>query len=146
MLKEKQQKVIVGALVYKEGKFLIVRRAGDEKVFPERWDFPGGNIEFGEDPISAVIREVKEETNLDLDELELFDIRSYTYKIGETLKHNIDITYLFKPKKGQVKLSEEHEAFAWINSSNIHEYDLFGGVPELIKKAELKLKNGKKSN
>jgi len=50
------------------GNVLFAQRKDDE--IPDahgKWEFPGGKIEFGEDPVAAVIRETKEETGLDVE-------------------------------------------------------------------------------
>ncbi len=144
MIKEKEQKVIVGAIIHKEGKFLIVKRAMNDKIFPGKWELPSGRIEFGEKPEDAIRREVKEETDLDTEDIEYFNIRSYVFETRvdgkNIIRHNIDIAYLIKPKDSKVKLSDEHEDFCWIDSSSIKNYDTFKEIADLIKKAELKLK------
>lgn len=56
------------AIIFNEdGNLLCVSRAPDDFT---NWGFPGGKIEHGETPIEAVRREVKEETNLDIDVFE----------------------------------------------------------------------------
>jgi ADP-ribose pyrophosphatase YjhB (NUDIX family) len=55
-------KLAVGALVEREGKVLLVRRAVDPKF--GTWCLPAGYVEYDEGPVSAVIREVQEETGL----------------------------------------------------------------------------------
>jgi 8-oxo-dGTP diphosphatase len=49
------------AIVERDGKFLLLKRSEAEDVRKGEWDIPGGAIEFGEDPIEALRREVKEE-------------------------------------------------------------------------------------
>lgn len=54
----------VGAIMVKEGKVLLQLR--NHRPFEGRWGFPGGHIEKGETAKEAVIREIKEETGLEL--------------------------------------------------------------------------------
>ena len=56
-------KCTVGALIAKGNKILLTKR--NIEPFKGYWCLPGGHIDFGEDVITAVKREVKEETNLD---------------------------------------------------------------------------------
>ncbi|MFZ2207009.1 MAG: NUDIX domain-containing protein [Microgenomates group bacterium] len=65
------QKIIpvVIAVIHHKGKYLLTEREGkdpDDIKFGRVWHFPGGALEFGEQLDSALIREIKEETNLDI--------------------------------------------------------------------------------
>jgi ADP-ribose pyrophosphatase len=50
----------------REGKILVLRRSGTALSNPGKWDFPGGDLEFGEDAIGGIIREIREETGLEV--------------------------------------------------------------------------------
>lgn len=65
-------KVAVAVVVEQEGKILFVQRVME----PRRgyWTLPAGFVDAGEDPVQAAVREVKEETNLDVNHLELLGI------------------------------------------------------------------------
>ena len=54
---------VVGAIIEKEGKILLVKEAGTHDK--GKWNQPAGWIDVGEDPIEMVKRELKEETGLD---------------------------------------------------------------------------------
>lgn len=56
---------VVAAIIEKDGKILICRRA-ENKTRALKWEFPGGKIEPGETPEQAVLRECREELNVDL--------------------------------------------------------------------------------
>lgn len=55
---------VVAAIIYEQNKVLATRRAYGE--FEDMWEFPGGKIEAGENPEEALIREIKEELELDI--------------------------------------------------------------------------------
>jgi 8-oxo-dGTP diphosphatase len=61
----------VGAIITQEGKILLAKRGSE----PDRgkWSVPGGLVELGEKLEKAVVREVKEETNLDVEVIRLID-------------------------------------------------------------------------
>lgn len=57
-------KVVCGAIILKENKLVLVKEA-QPHVYG-KWSYPVGHLELDEDILSATIREVKEETNLDI--------------------------------------------------------------------------------
>src|SRR5687768_14110960 len=58
------QKVVVGGVVIKDNKILIIQRSADEDNYPNLWELPSGKREDFESSEVAVVREVKEETGL----------------------------------------------------------------------------------
>ena len=70
MNNNQKNKLIAHALVKIGDKYLLIKRTpikrGKPNSFPEYWDIPGGMVEDGETPREAVIREAKEEVNLDI--------------------------------------------------------------------------------
>lgn len=59
-------RIIVHTLIKIDDKYLVTKRSKSETTFPEYWDIPGGLVEYGELPKNAVIRETKEEVNLNV--------------------------------------------------------------------------------
>lgn len=57
-------KVIVGGIIEKEGKYLLVQEA--KKKYYEKWNFPAGHLDFNESLEQGAIREIKEETGCDV--------------------------------------------------------------------------------
>ena len=57
-------KVIVGGIIEKEGKYLLVQEA--KKKCYEKWNFPAGHLDFNESLKQGAIREIKEETGCDV--------------------------------------------------------------------------------
>ena len=70
--------LIVGALVEKEGKILLVKEA--KEIARDKWSHPAGWVEVGENPIEAVKREVKEETGFDFIPTHILGIYSFVEK------------------------------------------------------------------
>ncbi len=66
------------AIIIKDQKILLIKRSNYTKVFPEYWACPGGRADEGETPEQNVIREVKEEINLEFEPKEL--IKKGRYK------------------------------------------------------------------
>ncbi|MBL8015008.1 MAG: NUDIX domain-containing protein [Candidatus Doudnabacteria bacterium] len=59
-------KVAAEVCVVCDGKVLLQKRSPSAKNFPGFWTLPGGHVDFGEDALTAAIREVEEETSIRL--------------------------------------------------------------------------------
>ena len=59
-------RIIVHTLIMVDNKYLVTKRSKNESTYPKYWDIPGGLVEYGELPKDAVIRETKEEVNLNI--------------------------------------------------------------------------------
>lgn len=99
----------------REGKILVLRRSGAAPSNPGKWDFPGGDLEFGEDAIDGIIREIREETGLEVKNLNLFDVESHINKDGDFW---VTIAYIAKAVSDKVILSYEHDEFKWLTAED----------------------------
>ena len=127
---------VAGGVIIKEGEngetmVLLIQRAHDD-FFPDHFEIPRGKCDkpIGEDLIHCLIREVKEETGLDIEPIKFIDKFSYLADKGtrESIQHN----YLCKMKdpNQKVKLSKEHQDFKWVQT--VGEVELFV-LPEIKK-------------
>jgi mutator protein MutT len=100
----------VQAWIERDGEYLILKR--NEEPFAGEWDLPGGFVEMGEDPAQAVVREVLEETGLNVSPIEI--IGAFTSEYGSTGRHTVDIAYLCRVDGGDFELDmgEKSDA-AW---------------------------------
>jgi len=100
------------AIVFnEEGKFLTLHRTSTAPSNPDKWDFPGGDLDFGEDTIEGITREIKEEAGLEVKDLKPFDIESNIYEDEEFW---VTIAYTAKVIVDKVVLSFEHDEFKWV--------------------------------
>ena len=65
------------AIILKDKKILLIKRSDYTKTFPKTWACPGGRGEHGETPGQAVVRELKEEVNIDFKPIRLFKKGKY---------------------------------------------------------------------
>lgn len=103
------------AEIKKGNKYLIVKRAPDAHTYPLCWDFTGGRLEQGENPKEGFKREVKEETNLDIEPLRPKFIFS-EYINGHYVAF---VVWECKLIGGEIKLSHEHIAHRWATKEEI---------------------------
>lgn len=82
------QIVTAGAIIIDdEKKILLVKRPSDKKLFPNAWSFPGGKHEEWESLDETVVREVKEETWLDLVSFEKYSFIGHTPQNKRSINH-----------------------------------------------------------
>ena len=97
----------VGLFVFNENKEVLMQLRTDYNA----WGFPGGAMELGESFEDVAIRELKEETNLEIDELELIKVLSGkdTYREYPNGDKLYDITAIFVVKRfhGELKINDD---------------------------------------
>lgn len=80
MLSKKSYNVVAALLFDQDGKILITQRPAGSHL-EGLWEFPGGTIEEGESPEQALLREIKEEINLDIKVKKLFWQERFEYDV-----------------------------------------------------------------
>jgi len=115
------QVAVKAVIQNKDGKFLIVRER-------ERWQAVGGRLDPGEKLEDGLRRETEEETGItDLEIGKVIHVDEWFAKPEGELKHIVALFFLCKTKSNNVKLSEEHQEFAWVT---IDELDSYGDILE----------------
>ncbi len=110
------------------------------------WGFPKGNIEPGEDDRAAAVREVREETGLDVELVEGFEeIDDYWYHRRGQRVHKQAIFYLAAAQSRESKISWEHEDMAWLPFDQALERLKFAGLRSLLTKANVFLTAGRRA-
>ncbi len=115
-----------GAIIVHNGKMLLEKRKNDPGK--GRWSVPGGVVELGENVTQTIIREVKEETGLDVAEPEHIDVvDQITRDEGGRIKyHFVIIDYLVNLKGGTLKAASDADALEWVSLDDVEKYDLTG--------------------
>lgn len=130
------QKVVLAAVIMKDNKVLILQRSKDEDVYPNIWELPSGKKEPLEKCEDSLLREVKEETGLNVKIIIPFSVFNYQIKRRGEIRDSTQINFLAKVKgKDNLKLSSEHQSFAWINKNEIDRYKLTEKTKKVIKEA-----------
>lgn len=103
---------VVTAIIIENDKVFATQRGYGE--FKDGWEFPGGKIEPGETPEEAIVREIKEELDTEVEVIELLDTVEYDYP-------NFHLSmgcFICKIKSGDLVL-KEHEAAKWLTKDTL---------------------------
>lgn len=111
-------------------EILIVKRHPKSKTDPEMWELPGGKVESGEFFTDALIREIKEEVNLDVNVGDFAEAIQNDY----SHKRTIQIMMYLDVIEGEVKISEEHTEWMWANLNKIRTLKLSSSLEKMLKK------------
>jgi ADP-ribose pyrophosphatase YjhB (NUDIX family) len=106
----------VGAVVVDEDRVLLVRR-GTEPLRGQ-WSLPGGLLELGEALTDGVVREVKEETGLAVEPLELIELLDRIHREGECVRyHYVIADYLCRVAGGALQAASDADAVRWVEQA-----------------------------
>ncbi|WFR58456.1 NUDIX domain-containing protein [Anaerocolumna sp. AGMB13025] len=104
------------AIILYNRKALIVKRTETNKIAGGIWEFVGGKLEFGEDLISGLKREIQEETGLTVTVEKLLFATSFK---THDYRQVVIINYLCSCDTDQVTLSEEHTEYLWADKAEL---------------------------
>ena len=113
-------------MVYDEERILVQDRRDPD------WPgitFPGGHVEPKESFVESVIREVKEETGLDIANVQLCGVKQWTHRAGKY--RYIVFFYKTNTYSGTLKASDEGEVF-WIDKKDLQSYVLADGFEDMF--------------
>jgi len=129
----------VGAVIICDGKILIEKRKNEPGK--GKWSIPGGLVELGESVEKTVIREVKEETGLDVEKPLLIDVVDNIVKEGsdEIKYHFVIIDFFLKLKGGLLKAGSDAEELRWVRLDEAEKYDLTKTFRQFLQRNRQKL-------
>lgn len=103
----------VGAVVVHEGRVLLVRR-GSEPL-KGHWTLPGGMLEVGETIVEGVKREIREETGLLVEPLELVELLDRIHREAGCVRyHYVIADYLCRVTGGELRAASDADAVRWV--------------------------------
>lgn len=117
------------AVIRKNGKILLLKRSPKSGFDPGLWELPGGKIDYGENLIDALKREVGEEVGIIIKVGRPFK----TWHFKKEPFWVTGITFLCDYVSGSINLSSEHADYVWIDPMEYKEYPLSTSMEEQIK-------------
>jgi 8-oxo-dGTP diphosphatase len=111
---------VVCAVIEREGLLLIAQRPSN-KLLPLKWEFPGGKVEVGEDPMLAIQREIREELGCDVQIRRALPpfIHDYKTVVIEMIPFVCALAHDSPEPE-----AHEHVAVSWVTPAELRNYDL----------------------
>lgn len=107
---------VVAAIIIHENKIFATQRGYGE--FTDGWEFPGGKIEPGETPQQALVREIKEELDIEIEEKDFLETVEYDYP-----EFHLSMDCFFCTIKSGELVLKEHEAAKWLTVETLDSVD-----------------------
>lgn len=115
--------VAVGAIVWKEDRFLLIRRGQPPRK--GGWSIPGGRQEAGETVQEAVHREIREEAGIEIDITGVAAVVDLIDRDEQDIKHHYTvIDMLAEWRSGEARAGDDAMDVAWVRLDEIVDYQL----------------------
>lgn len=124
---------VVAAVIIKDGKLFATQRGYGE--WRGWWEFPGGKIEAGEGPVEALIREIREELDAEIEVGDLLDIVEWDYPDFHLTMH----CFICSLQSESLHLNE-HETAIWLTPDNLKSVEWLPADEALLDKIQGLLK------
>ena len=128
---EQKPRLTSAVLVVQDGKYLLAER--NKENYQGYWIIPGGGVNFGETIQEAAIREIKEETNLDVELIKLIGYKEIINVPGNY--HSLVFYHLAKPKHMDLEASSDVSAVKFLDIEEIKKLKIAESVEWVMKKA-----------
>ena len=124
---------VVAAIIIHENKIFATQRGYGE--FKDGWEFPGGKIEPGETSKEALVREIKEELDIEIEVKDFLETVEYDYP-----EFHLSMDCFFCVIRSGELVLKEHEAAKWLTAEKLDSVDwlpadkgLVEGIREYMK-------------
>jgi len=130
-----RQRIAAKALILHGSKILILREAAtyEEGTNIGKYHLPGGRIEPGEPFMDGLLREVKEETGLEVTVEQPLYVGEWHPTIKGEQNHIVAVFFMCRTKNTAVTLSEEHDQYQWIAPEGYGQFPLVDPDDKVIR-------------
>jgi mutator protein MutT len=124
----------IAALIFDRGRILLVERG--REPLKGYWSLPGGVLDVGETLEQGVIREVREETGLEVKPVRILEIfeRIMRDEHGAPEYHYVLIDYLCRVTGGELQAADDASRVAWVPRPKLADYRITNGTLPVIEK------------
>ena len=130
-MENQRPRITAAVLVEKDGKFLLAER--NKENYNGYWVIPGGGVKFGETIQDAAVRELKEETNLDVDIIKFIGYKEIINVPGNY--HSVVFYHLAKPKHTNIKAKGDISQAKFFTIEEIKKLKIAESVELVLKEA-----------
>jgi len=125
--------VTCAIIINSQNQILVTQRSSTMHL-PLKWEFPGGKIEENETPEACLIREIREELNIDIEIIEGLSPNDYQYAD----KFIRLIPFICKQTGGEIEL-KEHAEYKWLDRTNLLDLDWAAADVGVVREFLLKI-------
>lgn len=122
----------MGAVLIDDGRVLLIKR-GKQPLLGQ-WSLPGGTVEAGETLEQALVREMREETSLEVKVGPLVAAFDRIERDGERLLwHYVILDFLCERVSGEAQAGSDAAAVAWASTDELDRYGLTAKAVEVVR-------------
>ena len=122
-------RVVVAAVIEREGRRLLIGQRRRDDTSPLKWEFPGGKVEEGETPETALARELREELGVTLiQSVPIGSVKHQYADQNEILQIQFYAAAIAEPDARP----EKFERIAWVLPRELGEYDFLAANAHLV--------------
>lgn len=128
-----RQKISVRAMIKQDGKVLLAKRATGRATILDKFELPGGSVDFREQPKEALQRYLRSHFSVGFETTQLFDVVSFIDPDDSDVQY-IFVVYLvsLKPGDNTIKLSQRYNKYVWEKLSNIQQNTITNSTQILL--------------
>ena len=122
-------RVVVAAVIERSDRRLLIGQRRRNDTSPLKWEFPGGKVQNGEEPESALARELREELGAEL--VKSVELGRVGHKYAET-PEELEIRFYAAAIAAMDVIPKTFEKIAWVLPKELGDYDFLAANRELI--------------
>lgn len=123
----------VGGVVIHRNRVLLIRRGGEP--MKGQWSIPGGMLELGEELAEGARRELKEETGLDVEPLEIIAVFDRIMRAGRRVRyHYVIIDYACRLTRGRLRPASDVLDARWVRHEDLPQFHLTTKATSVIRR------------